>query len=160
MSVSTKSATESKVSESDFLRQEAENAKLRMGAALNQAKEAMVGKVDPHKLTRKHPILSILTAVIGGFVAALLAIPSREEQELRRLERLHRATHPAPPPSQTSNGKSENPAPAEKRSIGAVIVHEIIGMIKPILLATITAGIKSATTPPPASAEVKPPENG
>jgi hypothetical protein len=142
-------ATESKMSEADFLRLQAEEAKRGVGTALNQAKAAIAGKVDPRQITRRHPIVAIMTAAIGGFAAALLAIPSKEEQELRRLERLHRATHPAPPPSQSTNGKSENHPPAEKPSIGATLLHEAIAMIKPILLAAITAGIKSATAAPP-----------
>ena len=34
------------------------------------------------------------SAVAAGFVAAVLAIPSKEQQELKKLEKIRRALHP------------------------------------------------------------------
>lgn len=150
MTTSTKPAE--KLSEAEFLRREAERSKKAAAQALNNARAALVGKVDPRRITRRHPLIAILSAVVGGFVAATLAIPSREEEELRRLQRLHEAMNPPPPPP-NGNGAAGQPQQAAKPTIWATLVHEMITLIKPILLATITAGIKSAHAAPP------PPEN-
>jgi hypothetical protein len=137
-----------KLSEAEFLRREAERSKKAAAQALNNARAVLVGKVDPRTITRKHPVIAILSAITGGFVAAVLAIPSREEQELRRMRRVHEAMNPTLPQAE-GNGAAAPPRSTAKPTIWATVVHELIAMIKPILLATITAGIKSAHTAPP-----------
>jgi hypothetical protein len=156
--MSTHTVSDSKSSEADYLRLQAEQAKLSMTDALHEATAALVEKADPRTVTRKHPVVAIVTALLGGFVAALLAIPSKKEQELRRLERLQRAMYPGPAPQSTGNGAADGHPKALKPGIGATLLHEAIALIKPILLATITAGIKSATeTPPPPPSGQAPP---
>ncbi len=148
--MSTQAPSNPKLSEQEFLRLEAEKARRLATAALENAKAALGQKLDPAKITRKHPVISIASALIGGFVAAAVVVPSHEDQELRRLRRLHEATHPPVVPA-PSNGKPADAKPAEKPTFWMTILHEVITMIKPILVATITAGIKSATVSPPGS---------
>jgi hypothetical protein len=146
--MSTAPSTGSKLSEQEFLRLEAELARRAAAEALLNAKVALGATMDPRKLARKHPIVSLIGAIVGGFVAAAVTVPSKEEQELRRLRRLHEAMHPpAPPVAPHVNGNGAETKPAEKPTLWATILHEVIALIKPILLATITAGIKSASAP-------------
>jgi hypothetical protein len=140
-------STGPKLSEQEFLKLEAELAKRAAAEALLNAKAALATKVDPRKIARKHPILSLIGAVVGGFVAAAVAVPLKEEQELRRLRRLHEAMHPPAPAVVHTNGHTAEPKPVEKPTLWVTIIHELIALIKPILLATITAGIKSASAP-------------
>jgi hypothetical protein len=154
------SSSDSKLSEQEFLKLRAEMARRSVAEALVNAKAALAGKIDPTRLARKHPVISIAAAMVGGFVAAAVAVPSREEQELRRLRRLHDATHPPVPPT---NGHDAGQKPPEKPSLGETVLRELIALIKPIVLAAITAGIKSAGNPAPgpgspASGDVKQPE--
>jgi hypothetical protein len=147
MSSSTKATDRANLSEAEFLRLQAEQARAAAGRAIKDARLALVGKLDPREFTRKHPWLAILSATAAGFTAAAVAVPSKEEQELRRIERLQRAMHPpAPAPMPATNGKTEEPKAAPPHSIWSTILHELILLIKPILLAGITAGVKSATT--------------
>jgi hypothetical protein len=134
------------MTESEFLKLQAQEAKAKISQSLKLAQEALGRSVDPRPLTRQHPWIAIASATVAGFTAAVLAVPSKQEAELRRLERLHRATHPQPPPAPQSNG-NHNPEP-EKPSLGAILLKELIAIVKPILLAAITAGIKAGANPP------------
>jgi hypothetical protein len=153
-------STQSKLSESEFLRLEAEKAKAAIAESLTGAKEALADNVDPRAMTRRHPWLALGTAAIAGFVAVAVAVPSKEERELRHLERLHRAMHPIPPTPPPANTNGTAGKPTEKRSIGATILHELIQMIRPVLTAAITASIRAgANPPPPADSPQEGPDN-
>ena len=90
-----------KISESEFLADQADRAKAAAMAALSSAKVALGNSVDPRPAMRNHPLFVLGSASLAGFVAALLAIPSKKEQELRRMERIHRARNPEPPPARS-----------------------------------------------------------
>jgi hypothetical protein len=89
---------------------------------------------------------------MAGFVATVVAIPSKKERELRHLERLRQAMNPEPPPSPSAahanvsgNGVHSEPKPP----IWAMILKETIAFLKPILLAQMTSKIKAEAAPPP-----------
>lgn len=146
MGVSSTAKVEAdEISEAEFLRQKAEQAKLGFEHSLNRAGVAMVSTVDPRPITRRHPLLAIAAATVTGFVAAAVAVPSKAESALRRTERMHQAMNPQP----VTNGKSTDHPPAV-HSLWGTILHETIQFIKPVLIAAITAGVKSAASPPPA----------
>jgi hypothetical protein len=143
-------------SESEFLRLEAEKAKLAISESLKKARAALGNSVDPRVPLRKHPLIGIGTAAVAGFVATVLMVPSKEERELRHLERLRRAMHPEPPKAAPTDAKSdgngshaESPA-AEKKPIWMTVLKEVIAFAKPILLAQITTQLKrEAVSRPP-----------
>jgi hypothetical protein len=147
----TQPSNKSKLSESEFLRLQAEQAKVNVQRALNDAKAALAKGIDPRPVARKHPWISIASAAVAGFVAAVVAIPSKEEMEVRRAERLRRAMNPDPPrpPAAATNGKDQKAA--EKISLGALLVKELIQLIRPVLMAAITASVKAGANPPVAS---------
>jgi hypothetical protein len=130
------SADQSK-SAADFLDGESERAKQALIESLQQAKDAIRRSIDPKQIPEKHPILTVTGAVFAGFVTALVAIPSREQQELRRLAKLHRAMHP----------ESEKPRPAGEKAAEPKgpwwlsILHEVIQLARPLLTAVITAKV-------------------
>jgi hypothetical protein len=144
------------VKEAEFLKREADQALSAAVESLNKAKEAVFHSVDPVATARRHPLLTIGGAAAAGFIATIVAIPSKHERELRQLERLQRAMHPQPPaPSpmsggnNTSNGAPSGPQPASKPSIGSMIAKEAFAFLKPIVLALVTAKLKAEATPPP-----------
>ena len=153
MSDTTRSAGKTKLSEAEFLRLEGEKAKAEIVSSLERAKAALTNNVDPRELTRRHPWIAIGSAAVAGFVAAAVAVPSKEEQELRRLERMQRAMNPPPPapPSTAAAETNGNAKPETGHSIGATILHELIQLVRPILLTAITASVEGVVhrTPPP-----------
>ncbi len=148
MNISPTMPESHELSEAEFLRLQAKLAREGATRAINETKLALAAKLDPRGVARKHPILTILSASVAGFAAASATIPSKKEQELRRLERLHRATHPEPVAS-IADGKAKPSKPPLSHSIWSTIIHELITLIKPILLASITASVKSATDQSP-----------
>jgi hypothetical protein len=148
--------TTSEVTESEFLRLEAEKAKLAISDSLKKARAALGNSVDPRVPMRKHPLIAIGTAAVAGFAATVLMIPSKKERELRRLERLHRAMNPeSPKPGPADAKPSDNGSPPEEtKPIWMVVLKEVIAFAKPILLAQITTHLKreAMSRPDPAEA--------
>jgi hypothetical protein len=148
MSSTTQPGGEAAISEDEYLRRQAEEAKAAVAKALLQAKQALAGSVDPSALTRKHPWLAIGSAVAAGFAAAAAAIPSKEQQRLRRAEKLRQAMHPDPPAAAAAgNGKTGEAKPPQP--FAQVLLHEAIQLVKPVLIAAITASIKGSEPPSP-----------
>jgi hypothetical protein len=145
--------TATDVSESEFLRIEAEKAKLALAASLKKAKAAIGNSVDPRAAARRHPLVTIGTAAIAGFVTTVAMVPSKQERELRYFERLRRAMNPEPPKSPPVEAKhSGNGAPpVEKKPFWMVVLKEVIAFAKPILLAQITSHLKAEAVPRPAT---------
>jgi hypothetical protein len=90
--------------------------------------------------------MAIGTAAVAGFAAIVVAVPSKQERELRRLERIREAMNPVPPNPVETNGSTAKPA--EKHSWGAVLLREMIQLIRPVLMTAITAGIKASAHQP------------
>jgi hypothetical protein len=134
----SKAAT--KLSEADFLAQQADEARRAIAHALHDAKAALGEGMDPKEWTRRYPLVAVGSAIAAGFVTALLTIPSKEQQELRRMERLHRAMNPPPPaPAKPATGEPTKAEPP--RSIWMIILREAIQMIRPVLMSALTAGL-------------------
>jgi hypothetical protein len=113
--------------------------------ALRRAAESLGESVDPRQLTKKHPFLTVTSAVVAGFAAAVVAIPSKQEQELRRLEKIRRAMNPEPAPKPAdTNGSSKGPA-AAAGPWWLSIIHEVIQLARPMLTAAITAQLAKKT---------------
>jgi hypothetical protein len=145
------------LSEAEFLKIEAEKSKAAAMAALQKAKAALGHSVDPRGATRRHPLIAIGTAAAVGFVATVVAIPSREERELRHLERLGRAMHPRPETNPAADSKSSGTgSPPSGPTIWMTILREAISFLKPILLAQISSNIRAEEVP--REAEAAPPE--
>jgi hypothetical protein len=146
-----KTSAEKSASAADYLDQQAERAKQALIESLQQAKAAFGRAVDPKQIPEKHPVLTVTSAVFAGFITALVAVPSREQQELRRLAKIHRAMHP----------EAEKPRPAAEKTTEPrgpwwlSIVHEVIQLARPLLTAVITA--KVAKPKPATNGDVTPP---
>jgi hypothetical protein len=140
------------VTESDFLDQQARVAKAAISAALADAKAALAEGVDPATWARRYPVVAIGSALVAGFAAALVAIPSKQQQELARIEKIARALHPTPekPASPPKQEKAEGAAAASS-PIWMTIVKEALAFARPLLAALASSHLGS---PPPA------PENG
>jgi hypothetical protein len=146
-------SVESVLSEDDFLRLQAEKAKAEITESLQRAKAALKNNADPRELTRRHPWLAIGSAAVVGFAAAVAAIPSKEEQELRRLERIRRAMNPEPAPPKATGAETngQDAKAVAKPTFVQTLLHELIQILKPILMTAITASIKSGVHPAPAN---------
>jgi hypothetical protein len=148
-STASRPNTASTDSARQFLDHEAERAKAAMLEALHRAKQSLGESVDPRQITKKHPFLTVTSAVVAGFAAAVVTIPSKEEQELRRLEKIRRAMNPEPTPKPAeTNGTSKESAKGPANGPWWLsIMHEVIQLARPLLTAAITAQMTKKTPP-------------
>ena len=143
----------SKLSESEFLAEQARLAKAALGKAFDDLKADLARGADPRLWVKSHPWVTLASAAVAGFAATSAAIPSREEQALARLRAIERAIHGAHTPR--TNGHDGEPAPA-KESMGAVLTRELIGMAKPIVVTLLSSLMASAGQRPPVDPSVDP----
>ncbi len=119
---------------------------------VNDLKAALAGTLDPRLLPRRYPFITIGAVAVSGFVAALIAIPSREQQELKRLERIRRAMYPEPEPAKAPPSNGDGTAEKAKTPLWMTLVREGIQAARPVLVSLVTASIKArqdAANPPP-----------
>ena len=145
------------VSEAQYLREESAAALASVQHTLDELKSDVFGLADPRPLLKSHPWLTLASAAVAGFTAAAVAVPSKDQQALRRLAAIHRAMnarHPA-----DGNGHEEGKHKPSQEGIGAFLVREAVGLIKPVLFALVTSQLNpkpaepASETAPPASSE-------
>ena len=131
-----------------FLREQADEARKALAAAAEQLKAALAGTLDPRALPRKYPFITVGVVAAAGFAAALLAIPSKEQQELKRLERVRRAMYPEPEvPKEAKKAVEDAKAAAAKPPLWVTLVREGVQAARPLLVSLVTAGIKAKQSP-------------
>jgi len=115
-----------------------------MGATLQEMKLELARGLSPLELARRHPWLALLGSAVGGFAAAATLVPSREQQALDRLRRMHEAMHPGPKAAAPENGKK----PETKRStIAGLLAQQLIGLIRPIVVSLLRAALTPRPNP-------------
>ncbi len=131
-----------------YLREQAEEARKAILQGLTDLKATLAGTLDPRAVPRRFPIATLGAVAATGFVAAILTIPSREQQELRRLERIRKAMYPpadVPKDAKQAVGSAAGQAAAEvaKPPLWVTLMREGIQAARPLLVAMITASLKA-----------------
>ena|SRR5882724_9942974 len=133
------------LTEAEFLARQAQDAQAAIGKAWQDMKARLGQGVDPKAWAKEHPWIAVGTAVVAGFVATAALVPSKEEQALKKLAAIERALTPPPPPERSSNGDGKH----EKGGIMGTILHEALGLLRPVLASVMAANMGAATVPPP-----------
>jgi hypothetical protein len=142
-----------KVTEAEYLDAQAARAQAAMGATLHEMKNDVARGLSPLELARRYPLLTLLGSAIGGFAAAAALVPSKEQQALDRLRRMHEALHPEPKAAPTENGNK----PQNKHgSFASLLVHELIGLIRPIIASLLSAAMTARPNRPEQSSQSPP----
>lgn len=97
--------------------------------------------------------MALGAAAVGGFAAATILTPSKEEQALKKLERLEDALLPERREMREklkaeADAKTKGKEAPSKPGIGATIVRELLGVIKPAIMSAIAAGVSSKVAQP------------
>ncbi len=126
----------SKLSESKYLERQASEAQEAMARAWGELKRDLAKGADPRVWMQSHPWITLASAAVAGFTAAAVVVPSKEEQALRKLEKIERALHTAHHPESHANGNG-----SKKKSGGflGMIIHELLGVLKPLLVTLVSA---------------------
>jgi hypothetical protein len=129
-STSHRPAHDTALTEAQFLQQEANDAKAALVAALGQLKSQVAAGVDPRGLVKDHPWLTLSGVAAASFVATTVAVPSKEQQALRKLAAIEAAIHRSAPEAAKRNGHGEGKAP---RSLLGIVLVELLGAFKPLI---------------------------
>jgi hypothetical protein len=120
-------------------------------AALARVKDQLLSDlasgVDPKLWLETHPWATIAGAMVAGFAAASLLVPSKEQQALRRLAAIERALMPKPA-DMKSPVDGDGVKGREKPTFLSGLATEILGAVKPALLSMLTAGVTAKATKP------------
>lgn len=117
-----------------------------MRARIAAIKTDLALGLSPMRWARKHPWLAIVASTAGGFAAAATLIPSKEQQTLARLRRMHEALHPVPEtPDKDKNSKKTE---ATEGAIGGLLLRQAIGLIRPVIVSLLSGVITGRTKPP------------
>ncbi|HZL33870.1 MAG TPA: hypothetical protein VFC78_01090 [Tepidisphaeraceae bacterium] len=144
-------ATPSKtLSEAQYLEQQQAAAKSAISNAFSDVRAELLKTADPRVWVKSHPWMMVASAAVAGFTAAAVAVPSKEQQALKKLESIERALYGA-----RSNGHSRH-GPAEAENDGKskkeggflnTLLHELVGAVKPAIISLLTAGMTQAGQP-------------
>ena len=144
-----------KLSESEYLKQQAEAARTAIAGAFEDLKSDLGRGVDPREWMKTHPWMTLASAAVAGFAAAATVIPSKEEQALKKLQAIERAIHKSPDTAGNGHSSGESDHKKEPSGIMALVFRELIGAVKPALIAVLSA--KMNPQDPPSTAQADPP---
>ncbi len=105
-------------------------------------RQTAVDGLDPRRLTAEHPWVAVGSAAVAGFVGGLLAVPSREDAALKRLEAIEKALDAR---AADLNGHSAPDGAKKRRSMLATLFEKGYEALKPTLLATLTSALTART---------------
>ena len=95
------------------------------------------------------PWTTLAAAAVGGFVAAAVAVPSREEQTLKRLKKIEEALTPRRHAVDSSaNGDGVHKVESGQQSFLAGLAGQVLRSVQPVLMSALTAGITAKTVKP------------
>jgi hypothetical protein len=144
-----------KLAESAYLQQQAEAARQALSRTAQELASKLSSSVDPRELTKDHPWLSLAAAAVGGFTAAAVAVPSRQQQALKRLKEMEEALGIGSNGNGHRRAEPDDNAGARQYARGdnsfwAGLGRQVLEAVKPALLSALTAGItaKTAKTKP------------
>jgi hypothetical protein len=135
--------------EAEYLADQSRAAQAAMRAALGDLQKGLAKGLNPLRWTKDHPWLTLGAIAIGGFATSAAVVPSREEQELRKLRRLHEAMRPPAPAAAESHPSNGNAAGKSTGGLGRLLLRELIGLVRPIMAAILSEALGARSTPPP-----------
>ena len=155
-------------SEAEFIAAQAEAAKRAISHVVTELTHNIGRGIDPRGWTKEHPWMTLAGATVAGFVGAVLAVPSKEEQALRKLARIEKALMPKPQPAPAAaaqhdgeDGGAKSYAKGHTSFMGG-LGRQILEAVKPAIMSALTAGITAKASQPeqPPQASPPPPASG
>jgi len=154
------------IGESAYLVRQQQLARQAMTRAVGDLLSFGKQAADPGKVMASHPWVTLGASAAAGFAAAAVAVPSKEQQALRKLAKIEQALNLHPPERHRPNGKSgpANGAPTDefdvsgksgeqayksgRSSLMRAVLGELVGALKPAIVSLLTAGVTGAVAKP------------
>ena len=126
---------------------QARDAKAAVARTARDLQHDLLRTADPRAWMLVHPWATLSAALVAGFAAASTAIPSKEEQALKRLSALEAALNagqkPEPQNGNTHEPHDKTPSPLSK------MTGILLQMAQPILASGLAALTSQLTNPQP-----------
>jgi len=162
-----KAVAKAGVGESAYLARQQQLARQGMSRALSEMLSFGKQGADPSKAMAAHPWLTLAAGAAAGFAAAAVAVPSKEQQALRKLAKIDRALNLHQAGQHGSNGKAsaagdgaaaddfdvsgksgEQAYKSGKSTFMRAVLGELVGALKPAIVSLLTAGVTGAVAKP------------
>ena len=144
-------------SEADFLAKQQEAAKRAISNVFTELTHNIGHGIDPRGWTKEHPWMMVAGATVAGFVGAAMAVPSKQEQALRRLARIEKALMPDTVGKNTAaadakhagdeDGGAKSYAKGHTSFLGG-LGRQVLEAVKPAIMSALTAGITAKASQP------------
>lgn len=140
------SAPRTPQSEAEFLAKQAADAKAAIGAVVNDIKRDLTQGVDPRAWMQVAPWTTLGAAAVAGFLAAAAAVPSKEQQTLKRLKKIEEALGPKRQSVDAAvNGDHVSKVESGRGSFLSGLAGQVLRSVQPVLMSALTAGITAKT---------------
>ena len=102
--------------------------------------------IDPRGWMQVAPWTTLAVAAVAGFAAAAVAVPSKEEQTLKRLKKIEEALNPKRQTVDTAvNGDQVRQVESGRGSFLSGLAGQVLRAVQPVLMSALTAGITAKT---------------
>ncbi|MEX0714678.1 MAG: hypothetical protein WD278_20235 [Pirellulales bacterium] len=147
------------MSESEYLAQQAADAKAAMSRTIEELSQSLKDSADPRYWTRQHPWAAVGAALAGGFVAATVLVPRKQERggEVRRrdeFEVLDGQPEAAADGDEAEAPGEEPPAGRQPSRILASLASPLFDVLKVVLDNALTALVSSTVASRTAAEEL------
>ena len=124
-----------------------------MSRVVAEIKHDLAKSADPRGWMQVAPWTTLGVAAVAGFVAAAVAVPSKEGQALKRLKKIEEALAPR----YHGNGHAEPANPNDPKSVAAAgkggsflsqLAGQVLHAIQPMLMSALTAGVTAKAAQP------------
>jgi len=139
--------------ESEFLTKQAADAKAAISRVVSDMKNDLAKSADPRGWMQVAPWTTLGVAAVAGFVAAAVAVPSKEDQALKRLKKIEEALNPR----YRGNGHAQPENPNDPKSVAAAakggsflsqLAGQVLHAVQPMLMSALTAGVTAKAAQP------------
>ncbi|MEA2712023.1 MAG: hypothetical protein QOF78_4624 [Phycisphaerales bacterium] len=109
---------------------------------VNDIKRDLAQGIDPRGWMQVAPWTTLAGAAVAGFLAAAVAVPSKEEQALKRLRKIEEALSGKRDPVDSAvNGDQVSKVESGRGSFLSGLAGQVLRAVQPVLMSALTAGI-------------------
>lgn len=126
---------------------QAADAKEAVSRVISDLQRDLVQTIDPRAWMQVRPWTTLGATAVAAFVATSLAVPSKEDQALKRLKAIEKALTPhahVPLSDGETNGDGVKKA-QQSGGFLAGLAGQILRAVQPVLMSAITAGVTAKT---------------
>jgi hypothetical protein len=134
-----------KVTEAEYVTEQAAQAKAAIGAVIGDMKAAIASSANLREWTRQYPWVVTASAAVAGFAAGMLVTPSKDESFREMWESIKDKFTPdlSAKPEVDARTVADQPAQGDKPSWFSVVLREVLKAVGPTIGGMLTGALAS-----------------